>query len=376
LNESGWSYQSIRLFFDSLIQDKTMEQLSAAHQLLRATAAAISWDSDHANLAPPVDTDIALLGSRGLRGLYFMHQQEVPSAIARDRAIWAHQRTALLQLLDAADRRGIPMHVFKGAQICEKYFGSIPLGTKGDVDIIVPPDAEKATRTLLGDLGYIQADFDTNTLQLVPCGRETLDKHEKNNYTLKSFVRLEKIEWAGRGDGPYGFSSPTMNSKEFGQLLMNVDVAIGLDSSIDCTQLFARATPSAFGIGKALSVEDHYWYLCSVFYLKMFMFKSKVQLGQLCEIGILLAREHKAMDWDYLLHRANLHDLFSPLFYLTSFLDELTNLNLPQQILTQFDPRRGTRNRDFGWQFPKIFGLLDAFPSELLPECAEAKNAD
>lgn len=316
---------------------------------------------------PPEAAEMRLLEARSLRGVPFLRKREVPAAVQRDRAIWSHQRAALRELLAEADRRGLPVYTYKGAELCERYFRSVPLCSKGDVDLLIPPEAEAQVRSLLHELGYVQADFDTNTCELVPCTPEVLARHEKGNYSLKSFVRIEELDWPGRSTAPLGYSRPTMNVPARCQLLMTVDIATGLDAAIDCRPLFARSIPSALGAGRTLCPEDHYWYLCSLFYLKMFQFKAQAKLAQMCEIGALLANEHEQLDWDLVAGAAKRYDLFAALYYLTAFLAELERLPLDPAVLAKLDPRQGSRSRDFGWQVPKVLGLLDPFPRILVP---------
>lgn len=316
-----------------------------------------------------------LLLRRRLASVPYLGEARVPPRIGWERWLWQTQRKHLNELVAAASAHGLELFVVKGAEMCERFFGSQPLGKKGDVDLIVRKEDELEVRRLLGELGFIQANFDAAHMALAPCTEEELLRHESNSYNLKSFAKLVELDLkdAQELSDIARLRYPFFADAERAIALVIIDVSFGFDRSIEMPPILARSIPSAFAGASTLSLEDHLWHLCSQFYLKSFLLKEEVKLSLLCEIAAILWNGRASLDWSYLAMLCRKYDLYPYIYYNVAFLDQLLELGLGG-VLEMFDPRQGGRQRDFGWLVNRAFGELDPFPASLIESVSRLKK--
>jgi Uncharacterised nucleotidyltransferase len=305
---------------------------------------------------------------RRLDSVPYLDLVEGPPLSALQRWHWKLQKHELANLVKEANSANFQVLPIKGAEFCERYFASRPLGKKGDVDVLIERENECKLRRILNDLGFVQANFDVSTMTLQMCDLGELIRHENNSFNLKSFVKIVDIPTPELATAAAELRYPFFWSEFRSVALIVVDVSFALDSKIVMKPLIDRSVPSAHVGARTLSIEDHLWYMCAYFYLKAFTLQKDVKLSLLCEIAAILKNSGPELDWEYLRGLSHSYDLHAYLYYNIVFLDALLHLNLDRQIFSFFDPRLGSRSRDFGWVFSRIFGELDPFPIGLIPE--------
>jgi hypothetical protein len=109
-----------------------------------------------------VEPFISAAAAEGLTGLLARSAERVPRTL-RAQALGMEARAArmiaeLARVAGAFDEARIPLLVFKGAVLAQQLYGDPGARAFSDVDVIVDPATAEAGETLLGRLGYREAE--------------------------------------------------------------------------------------------------------------------------------------------------------------------------------------------------------------------------
>jgi hypothetical protein len=293
---------------------------------------------------------------RRLASVMYLDALDAPPHVQMERWLWGVQKAHLLEFLQRCKNQLADVLVIKGAEISERFFDSQPVGRKGDLDVLIEKHDEEIVRSVLHDMGFIQGSLDTESMQLIPCSAKEISMHEAGGYNLKSFVKTLDVTDKKISDWVRGKRYPLFH---YGGRCIALIV-------IDMIPILNRRIPSSFPYASTISLEDHLWYLCSHFYLKTFFNKGAVKLSLLCEVSAILRNTHTTLDWNYLIEISKKYDFYPYIFYTISFLNSLLGLNLDKRLLYMFDPRHGSRLRDYGWIINRAFDELDEYPFLLM----------
>jgi hypothetical protein len=283
--------------------------------------------------------------------------------------VWEAQKSALNEVIGELGRTGIDLIVYKGAEVNERHGRSVPYTFRGDIDVLVrPSDAAKAKR-VMGDLGYVQANFDTVGMKLAPIAADRIAAIEKDCYSLVSFARLLKIPIDPRLMVPGVESCYPFYVVDDGILLVvAIDLATGLDQSIPAGPLFDHSIDSPHVGARALRLEEHLWYLCTMFYVQVNQHRHNHKLSQMSDLSLLLSDSHE-LDWDVVVSKAHKLEILPSMYYTLAYLSALAPKPLiPSSILERLVPTDGSRARDYGWQIHKLLGLVEPLPIDVIPE--------
>jgi hypothetical protein len=274
--------------------------------------------------------------------------------------VWEAQRMHLMALIEAMQSRDLEIVLVKGAEHTEALFRSRPLLFRSDIDILVPRTQLEATKTLLLELGYSQSLFDTNQGTLVAGDPNEIARYEKDHYNLRSFAKLARIDLR---DCPQSAEDrwihPLVVKNGEGICVIAIDVSCGFDRKTDPAVFFNRAVPSAFSGALTLCPEDHLWTSAALNYLYLFSTPSP-GLAKLAAIVAMV--NSRQINWDIILEIAEQYQLRPSFFYTFHFVARLLPGKIPTEVLSELDPRKGIRVRDFGWLLPKAFDITDPFP--------------
>jgi hypothetical protein len=288
---------------------------------------------------------------------------DAPQQRVYDR-VWSQQRALLIELVGALATRGIDAVIIKGAEYLSRSYRGHALGFMSDVDVLVPRRALGPTKQLLHGLGFRQASVDEATLTLADFDVAFIARTELDHHELAFFSRLDPIELdaaerefvRGRQRRPV-FAHPDGG----GLTWLRVDVHHAVSIDVPSEPLFARAVPSALGVGRALSLADQVWVTLSRYYAEVAL-DGKRKLRDFAYVLPLLSSPF-AIDWDIVLAASRDHGLKASLHYYLAFLQRL-GAHVPDAVIHETRPDASV-DRDFGWQLSPLFGGTDPFPLAL-----------
>ena len=74
---------------------------------------------------------------------------------------------------------------------------------------------------------------------------------------------------------------------------------------------------------------------------------------------MLLMLMNERIDWPRFVALTATHDVRPAIYYGLSFFERLGHRLDDREVLAAVDPRLGSRARDYGWQYSKLFGEID-----------------
>jgi hypothetical protein len=287
---------------------------------------------------------------------------DVPQQRVYDR-VWQQQRALLEALVGELTSRGVDALVIKGAEYLARSYRTHALGFMADIDILVPRGAIGVAKQVLYGMGFRQATVDKAKLALVDFDVAVVARTELDHHELAFFSRLDPIALdADEHAFVRGIErQPVFAQPDGGLTWLCVDVHHGVSIDVPSEPLFARAVPSALGVGRALSPADQVWVTLSRYYVEVAL-DGKRKLRDFAYVLPLLASPF-AIDWDVVLEVSRDYGLKATLHYYLAFLQRL-GAHVPKAVIDETCPDAGVQ-RDFGWQLTPLFGGTDPFPLEM-----------
>lgn len=279
--------------------------------------------------------------------------------------IWAVQERALAAAIRAIEAAGLPVLVFKGAEMLALY---APCRTRAvslmsDLDLLVPRrDLAKITR-LLNDDGYVQGVVDPERGTIAEAHADQHRFYENHHYELHPFVRLDPIDLSSQEVEVIARlprRTQLVGREGKWHLIVKLDVHHNVSLDMEVEQFFRRAIPSHLGYGLTLGPADHLWVMVSRYYMEVAIHR-KYRLRDLVFFMTMLRR--LAIDWDLVVERCRHYRLYPSLFYMLSFLDQLSGTVIPTGVLAEMSPRKDDREHDWGWQIGALFEFIETPPS-------------
>jgi hypothetical protein len=295
--------------------------------------------------------------------LYIGCSLDAPAQRVYDK-VWKCQREALLTLIGLLLERGISPIVFKGGEFLAASFDPHAVGLNNDVDLLVHAHELGAAKQALYTMGYSQSLFDPELGKLVDRDVQEVGSFESRAYELAPFNRAEEeveleadeLEFARAWQ-----SHPLWVVGDRAVVVTTFDVHHGVAYDVGGEEFFPRAVTSALGVGRAMSAADQLWFTTSRFYNEVAV-NDKNTLRDFAYIASLL--RDAEIDWDIVLGATDKYDLRPSLYYYLAFLNMLGGV-VPEGVLRELLPSKGSRHRDWGWQLSKLFSLIDPFPLPL-----------
>jgi hypothetical protein len=276
-------------------------------------------------------------------------------------AVWRAQRAATAEMLRTLDASGLTVLAFKGAEIAERWFGSRPIGIFADCDLLVPREEVVEAMAVLFGCGFRPRYFDAEAGRLVPFDIAAIGAILSEHYEIPPFWRFQPLDLdpeAIAAVGPQDAES-VLVSGGAAQLAVAFDVHHGLAVDLDPAIFLDRRIPGPFGAGFSPTPADHLWCLLVRYYNEVAL-NGKDTLRDLAYAALLVGRAE--IDWERVVSLTHGHDTRPGPFYLLSWLDGLVPGCVPGAVLSELDPRRGSRARDFGWLAGRLLGAVEPNP--------------
>ena len=274
--------------------------------------------------------------------------------------VWKSQREALLTLIELLLERGISPIIFKGAEFLATSYHPHAICLNNDVDLLVEVHELGTVKKVLYNMDYSQSLFDPDLGKLIDRDVQEVGNFEASGYELVAFNRMEEVvlesdelEFARTWQ-----SHPLWVVNDRGIVVTTFDVHYGVAYDVKGEEFFPRAVSSALGVGRAMSAADHLWFTTSRFYNEVAV-NDKNSLRDFAYIASLLSTAQ--IDWDTVVGAASKYDLRPSLYYYFAFMNMMGG-GVPDDVLQELLPSKGSRHRDWGWQLSKLFGLTDPYP--------------
>jgi hypothetical protein len=337
------------------------EWADAALRLLRSCLHGLTLSpDDHELVRARGLPHLTILRKRRIDSLLYLSCRiDTPAQQAYDR-VWRAQRELLLAVVGELERRGVPTVIFKGAQFLERWYGGHSLGFLADVDLLVPRDAIGIAKQVLYQMDLRQAAIQPDTLDVVDLDVNVIAATEIDHYELAPFRRLQPIDLPGELL-PFVREwqrHPLWLKNERPVLLQKVDVHHRVSEDVQSEALFARAVPSAFGVGLTLTPADQLWITLSRYYNEVVTFGKRYLRDFAYVLPMLAAPD--VVDWEIVLAANREYQLRPTLYYYLAFLQRL-GAPVPDRVLEALLPNPGVE-RDWGWQLAGLFSTIDPFP--------------
>lgn len=300
------------------------------------------------------------LEARQIDGLYYSVAQPDHPRRRLYAAIWAAQRAACVEAVEALESQSIETVVFKGADFLDRYFPA-PFSIMSDVDLLVKRNDVGRAKAELYRLGYRQAAFNRARRRLDEADVAAVADTEAHHYELFPFLRLDPIRLDDdarallrkRGRLPVVASGGEL------KVVIGLDVHHGVATDIATEPLMRRSRRSSFPAGRSLSPADHLWLVTARLYNETAL-HGKRSLRDFAYLVALLTQER--IRWDDVLQSAADYEMHAALYYYFMFLSWLAPDTIPLDVLERLSPLHTKRLRDWGWQLGVLFDALDPQP--------------
>lgn len=268
------------------------------------------------------------------------------------RDVFARQMAAVTALRDDLEALDVRSRLYKGAAVVSQVLGGEPFSIMRDVDLVVPPDCAAKARAVLCHHGFRQADFDLETRRLKETDPNRVAAYEAGSYELYAFSRVERLPLpSALADCPQLWQrAPIWHDGDSVVVLVTVDLHVRAAQDIPAEYMWTGPADRPF-IDR--SVEA--WLLATRYYLDLVRQKDRPILRDLFYLARLLPQA----DIGQCLDLADRHDTVPAFFYTYNFLQ---GAGMPVDPLPPDTLLKGNRKNDFGWQYGKLTGTLDASP--------------
>lgn len=301
------------------------------------------------------DGKVGWLRERQIDSLLFFRQAGDQPQQRLYNFIWTTQRQWCIAAVSALAAAGVRAIVFKGAEFFERHFAPEAVGIMHDIDLLVEMEQIPDALDILKQLGFRQDVVWPDGRGTRPRSPEELNAFLARHYELAPLVLLHPI-----GDSwtkPEVWPMVRVEGELF--LAVYIDLHFGVAINIPGAPFFDRAEASVFRHGLTMCAADHLWFVASRLYSEC-AFHGKVSLRDLAYLVALVRKTSIA--WDVVEDAAARYSLGPLLYYVLTFLQRLTGINVPPQILASCDPTSRTYRRDAGPQLHLWMGV-DTFDS-------------
>lgn len=311
----------------------------------------------------PGDGAIEWLAARQIDSLSYLARGDADHPVQRvyDK-VWHAQREGTQAVVSALAAAGIDPLVFKGAEILHRSFEPHSINLMADIDLLIDRAALSRCKPILYALGYRQAYYDAKAEALIDRDFADVAAMEGTHYELAPFSRLvplaldaEELAVARRINRHPLWVTADGDCR----VAVELDLHHGIATDLESAPFFARAVPSSFAGARTFCAADHLWFLAARLYNEVAI-HAKESLRDFAYLAILL--REPGLDWRIVLDAAQEHSISTPLFYYLSFLDFLCPGRIPADVLPQLDPLVNPRQRDWGWQLERLFGVVPISP--------------
>ncbi|MFS8184141.1 nucleotidyltransferase family protein [Pseudovibrio denitrificans] len=274
--------------------------------------------------------------------------------------VWTAQLSALKELLADFETAGIHALVFKGAELTQRFYPQTPLSFFVDVDVLVPIAQIQEVKRILYNQGFSQSFFDTNTYGLVPRSTRLVGEIEATHYELAPFCKLTstKLPKSAYNVLEARQSHPAYAKNGEISIVLEIDVHHNVATDVAIEPIFSRAVPSTNFEALTFSNEDHIWINCSRFYNEQAL-HNKSSLRTYTYTAPLMTSN---VNWDVILSTARELELSASLYYPLKFMEIISNVDVPTDVLNALAPQVTRHSRDFGWQLGPLLGFIEPFP--------------
>jgi hypothetical protein len=309
----------------------------------------------------PREETLASLRDRKIDSLYYLCESELSPIQLMYDAAWRQQRSAVCDVISAFQQQGIEALTFKGAEFLASFMHGHAISRMVDCDLLLRRHDVNRARATMFEAGFRQT-------RPVPVAGKFLDadiaeiaETESRHYELFPFSKLVLLE--STAVDPLVASGEVfdpvflVNGKLY--LRLTIDLHHGVATDIGADQFFDRSVPSSLGRGSTFSSADHLWFTTSRYYHEVALY-GKRSLRDLVFVGMLLHR--MPINWNVVLSAAAEYDFRPSLYYLFAYLKTLTAAPIPDAVLDELCPNRGSRQRDWGWQLGVLFDIVESMP--------------
>jgi hypothetical protein len=333
-----------------------------AHDLIRL------WASDRKQ-PTPLEYDVELpdeviecLRTRKIDSLYYLLKPQLSPLQQMYDEAWNIQKSSVRQLVSTFEGENIDVLVLKGCELTSALLSGHALSGMVDCDLLLRrPDVNRARATMF-EAGFRQ-------IRTIPVAGRFLDadiseiaETESRHYELFPFSKLVPLEIPSFDPSIMcrGVYDPVFIIDGSVYLRLSIDLHHAVATDVQSDQFFDRSVPSSLGIGKTLSPTDHLWFTTSRYYNEIAL-HGKRSLRDLAFIGMVLRR--MPIDWSLIISIANEYDFRPSLYYLLTYISRLASSPIPNSILEELSPTRGSRQRDWGWQLGVLFDSIEPMPT-------------
>jgi Uncharacterised nucleotidyltransferase len=308
------------------------------------------------------EEELNWLASKRIDSLaYFAGSNNAPMQQLYD-GVATIQFSALDTLLEQLQELQIPVILFKGGEISARWFNRRGLGFYNDLDLLVPSASLARIKRHLIRSGYFQGVYDPIHHTLVDRDLGVVARIESTHYELAPFNKLQPMHGS-----PVALSlaaawkqHPLWVEEGRCRVVVEFDIHNQVALDISSPPLFQRAVPSAVSGALTLSPADHLWFTLSRYYNEVGL-HGKSSLRDLVFAAMILRSDN--LDWEVVLRNVCDLDIRPSVYYWLRFLADLIPTSVPNEVLSALDPRNGSRSRDWGWQFGKLFDSLEEVPA-------------
>jgi hypothetical protein len=272
-------------------------------------------------------------------------------------------------VLEELGKRSIDCALLKGGDLALNVYPRTIPRWMDDLDLLVKPPELHAVEEVFKSAGFVQGNFDRNTLLISEISPEERKAAVIGHYEIPPFLKLIRvpellpykstIEKLLQGD----IIAVVMEDVYF---LLEYDCHFNLSTTFDVRDIWRDLRKIALPDGQpilAQSFSDLLWFLAARMYHELFLHDSRI-LRQFVDVVALVRHHGHEIDWDRVLAMADRYSLHPSLFYTFWHINEILGPSVPERVLEACNPANGKvgRGHDWGDFLPRMLGEAATVP--------------
>ncbi|MBL3610579.1 nucleotidyltransferase family protein [Rhodovulum sulfidophilum] len=313
-------------------------------------------------VSPEVFQSVApALFKRRIDSLYYLQFDRNAEPQQQYRNVFEQQNRAFETVRDAARDLDCDVCVYKGLNYLFRVFDRDPINMMHDVDLVVRRADVPRIKQALRGLGYVQGDLVENTLEIVPRTQEFLESYDTEGYELYAFTKVLDFPAHPALNNARG---PVYKTSDAMKIAVSFDIHLSPSLDLGAQLIWDHAVHVTAAAAACTDLTVQVWLSALRYYIEVALNRRRRNIRELAYITAALS--HPRLDWELFVALTHTHGTHPPIWYTLAFLDHVAELSIPDWVLMSLHPTKGDRTFDFGWQYPKLFGLLDELPKDEL----------
>lgn len=272
-----------------------------------------------------------------------------------------------------ADRE-LSCMLLKGGDLDLSFYPSTLPRFMWDLDLLVKPPDVPEVKAIFQELGFVQGDFDPETLRVKTASAEDIATIEATDFELVDFIKVVRsADLDGlNSEGSIWFDDcPIAYLQDEAYVAVAYDIHVNLSHGLSVADFWQGCRrvqlPSGFSIW-GQSVTDMLWFFAARLYAEALL-PDRPVMRLFIDVLRILDQRAEEVDWKRVELLGKKYGLLTNLYYVLWHAQELFGSShgravVPETFLSIAEPRRGGAHPSKAWAdfVPSMVGEAGVYP--------------